>query len=160
MGGVFIQMMKIDFPLMISMFLNLSKLLQGISKASTEIHIEEVKIALHEGILDLQSKLSLAYADYEGILKLNEELRQKLTNKEKWEQEKTRYRLTNVGSGVVVYVLNEPAKGIEPPHWLCPNCYEQEQKSILQRQEKQRTYGCPFCKNSFLSSEFPESPRL
>ena len=49
-----------------------------------------------------------------------------------WGAEKENYELKTVGYGTVAYMLKPQARGTEPPHWLCPNCYTQGQKGFLQ----------------------------
>jgi hypothetical protein len=48
-----------------------------------------------------------------------------------WDTEKQDYELKKVGDGAVVYMLKPDKRGNDPPHWLCPNCYANGQKSFL-----------------------------
>jgi hypothetical protein len=49
-----------------------------------------------------------------------------------WGTEKERYELKPVGRAVVAYMLKPEARGSEPPHWLCPNCYAKGEKAFFQ----------------------------
>lgn len=60
-------------------------------------------------------------------------LKAKVARLEAWDREKERYELKKLGhGGAVAYMLKPNARGSEPPHWLCPNCYGQSKKSFLQ----------------------------
>jgi hypothetical protein len=41
-----------------------------------------------------------------------------------WDAEKQNYELKTIGHGAVARVLKPDARGTEPPHWFCPNCFE------------------------------------
>ena len=60
------------------------------------------------------------------------ELEEQMTRFERWESEKQRYELQDVGSGALAYAVKAGAQGTEPAHSICPDCYEQRVKSILQ----------------------------
>src|SRR4051794_8174501 len=49
-----------------------------------------------------------------------------------WDAAKEPYELKPLGSGAIAYMLKPEARGTEPPHWLCPNCYTQGKKSFFQ----------------------------
>jgi hypothetical protein len=49
-----------------------------------------------------------------------------------WDGEKERYELKPIGNGAVAYMLKRQARGSEPPHWLCPTCFNNGKKSMLQ----------------------------
>jgi hypothetical protein len=67
--------------------------------------------------------------------------------------EKQRYELKAIGFGAVAYMLKPEARGAEPPHWLCPNCYAQSKKGFFQPTGKQEgrswLYKCQNCQGEF-----------
>jgi len=65
----------------------------------------------------------------ERIRKLEEEM----TRLKAWDAEKQRYQLTEIGPGVVAFVLKEGMSQGEPPHQICANCCANGKKSYLQR---------------------------
>lgn len=82
------------------------------------------------------------------------ELEQTVAEYEKWEAERSRYSLVSVGrsGGVSVYLLRQDAAHEEePPHYICPRCYERRVKSILQRdgESRLRKSFCPECSFGF-----------
>jgi hypothetical protein len=66
-----------------------------------------------------------------------------------WEAEKQRYELKQVGIGVFAQMLKPLARGTEPPHWLCPNCFENGKKAYFQasgaRVRGAMVYRCKSC---------------
>jgi hypothetical protein len=66
-----------------------------------------------------------------------------------WDAEKEKYELKAIGHGCVAYMLKPEARGTEPPHWLCPNCYAQGKKAFIQpsgaRSGRDMLYKCVGC---------------
>jgi hypothetical protein len=77
-----------------------------------------------------------------------------------WETEKQRYELKGVGDGVFAY-MNKPAvRGTEPPHWLCPTCFENGKKAYFQasgaRIQRAMVYRCKSCDGVATTENEPE----
>lgn len=76
------------------------------------------------------------------------ELEQRIAEIETWDREKERYQLTELPPGVFVYAVKEEARGDEPPHKLCANCFQQKRKSLLNSGETINgltRLHCPSC---------------
>jgi hypothetical protein len=77
-----------------------------------------------------------------------------------WGTEKERYELKPVGYGGVAYMLKREARGAEPPHWLCPNCYANGKKAFVhmtpKTHQRETVYVCVYCSSQILSSLPPE----
>lgn len=128
---------------------------KSLSDTSAKIQVEEVKVALTNAVIDLQTQLLSIQADYQGILSLNEQLRQQLVEKENWERKASNYHLESLGGAAFVYALNSSSDTNEPPHWICPNCYEESRKSILFKSGTRREYKCPNCEVVISTERFP-----
>ena len=74
-----------------------------------------------------------------------EEAEKKLVAYERWEQEAARYTLQEVFGGVFVYVLDPAHAANQPHHRLCPQCYEDSKKSILQWRDGGMSGPIAFC---------------
>lgn len=76
-------------------------------------------------------------------------LEKQIAGFEAWEAEKERYQLTEIAPQMFAYVIKPEAQGADPSHWICPACFQDGKKSILQGFES-GTYGwqhtCPSCK--------------
>lgn len=111
---------------------------------------ESLQIQFNESLLDIGTKALDVQALYTGSLDKIKELQNQLAAYDKWETEKTRYTLKNVGLAAFVYALKESEAGNDPPHWLCSKCYNDRTKSILQLECGDRPTGfrhqCPVCR--------------
>lgn len=77
-----------------------------------------------------------------------------------WETEKQRYELKGVGLGVTAYMLKPDVRGTEPPHWLCPTCFENGRKSHLQFSTRMASggsvYRCKGCDGHTVTNSEPK----
>jgi hypothetical protein len=79
------------------------------------------------------------------------ELEEKMTKLQAWENEKQRYKLTDLGGETFVYeLIPEQAHG-DPPHRICAKCFHDGRKSILHflfrsRDDGAEWYECHACK--------------
>ena len=69
------------------------------------------------------------------------ELEAEITRMKTWDTEKQRYQWISPWPGCLVYAVKASMKGVEPPHCICQQCYEEGRKSILQDAEKHDRRG-------------------
>lgn len=125
----------------------MSDLTSLILKSKVDSAVTEKAIGLQTSIISLQSTLMTIQNENQELLHEKNELTQKLSEIEKWNAEAEGYKLTEITSGVFVYVAN--SQGDDPVHWLCPNCYGDRRKSMLQSEGtgiEGTDYSCPKCK--------------
>lgn len=92
-----------------------------------------------------------------ALVDAHEELKQRLValEQEKSELQKSkrqlqRYHLVALPTGALVYAPRPRAKGAQPAHYACPNCYDGPQKkSILQPTQDPTHLACPACGKTF-----------
>jgi hypothetical protein len=100
-------------------------------------------------VADLGEQIITAQTRYSTAVEQIRELEEKLRSLETWKREKQRYELKALRVDVFAYMLKQPERGVEPPHWLCANCYEDGKKSIFQWTAEtamaRRVYRCPAC---------------
>jgi hypothetical protein len=94
--------------------------------------LNETIIELQRLIMAAQSDALAAQSDQFALLDRIRNLEAEIAGLKAWDAEKERYQLTEVAPRVFAYVLKVDAGGSEPPHWICPACYENGKKSILQ----------------------------
>ena len=106
-------------------------------------------IEFQSKILDAQASAFAANDEHTALIESIRQLEAKVAELETWETQKQRYELREVAPRMFVYVLKMNGQVTEPPHWICPACYEQRKKSILQGFES-HTFGwshtCPSCR--------------
>ena len=82
-------------------------------------------VSAHQGAMAAQEAQTL-------LIKEKQALEAELARFETWDRQKERYELKPMGEGSFVYAVKESERGGEPPHTICPNCYEHGRRSILQ----------------------------
>ena len=104
------------------------------SKVSREtVQVLDTQIRqLTTEILAANALALTAQADQFALSNRVRELEAELMKREDWAAEQERYTLHAVDSGAFVYALQPGVETAEPPHWLCPQCFQQQRKSILQ----------------------------
>ncbi|TAJ84550.1 hypothetical protein [Reyranella sp.] len=125
-------------------------------------------VVRNEAIYELTGKLLDAQQEYAEQIEKVRALEAKLASYENWESEKERYELTeDEYSKVITYSLKEGAQPSEPSHSICPDCYQQRKKSIIQPERRvggTETLVCRVCgweafKSGFATSRNANSRR-
>jgi hypothetical protein len=77
-------------------------------------------------------------------------LETEMANLKAWDTEKQNYELKPNFGGGAAFMLKPEARGAEPPHWLCPQCYSNGKKGFLMPADHSggihKTYRCLECK--------------
>lgn len=113
-------------------------------------------------VIELQKEILTAQMQQATLVERIRELETQVAGFEKWDAEKDRYALTDFGGHSFAYSVKPEAANGEPPHRICPNCYEKRQKAILQFRfnaaSGRERWICNGCKTEF---EFghPAPPR-
>jgi hypothetical protein len=102
---------------------DIAKAIKGMSDAA----------AINAAVIELQGQILAAQTDQFALLEQKQVLEEKVTKLETWEAEKQRYELKALRDGVPIfaYALKEAMAAGEPPHFICPDCYQRAVKSIL-----------------------------
>ena len=89
-------------------------------------------LELQGHLLDAHSTMATMHQEHTTLVARVAELENQIARLEEWEAEAVRYELKEVAPGALAYSVKEEARGTEPPHHLCPNCYASRKKSFLQ----------------------------
>lgn len=128
-------------------------------KAAIEFNNQvEINLKYTEFIHKINSLYSIVLGLYDQNSKLIQEktdIEKKLMRFEQWEQEKAKYTLYEIVPEVFVYAYNKNDKNIEPMHYLCANCMNKGNKSILnlsvEHRDGSKNYYCHSCDKSFFA---------
>lgn len=138
-----------------------SEITQGLLALKTDAAVSSKAVELNRVIADVQHQLFAAQTDYAALSGRIRELEADIVKFKNWEQEKQRYQLHPLAEGTLVYRVKPEMKDSEPVHDICPNCYEQGIKSILQKTQKtagHHAFSCPGCKHIFLAEKINNLP--
>lgn len=125
----------------------MSDLTKLVLSAKVDSAVTEKATESQTAIISLQCAMLELQSQYQLLSVENEELKKQLIESERWETERQNYTLAEICVGVFVYSSN--GNDTAPSHWLCANCFQNKQKSLLQLDEKSidgTSYLCPRCK--------------
>jgi hypothetical protein len=117
---------------------------------------------MHAEVLAAQRGAMTAQANEAALLEEVRELKKKVTDLEAWETEKQRYELVALAPNVMAYSVKATARGTEPPHYICANCYNVGRKSFLNQIVQGRSldrYKCGNCDEVLSVNKGDGSPR-
>jgi hypothetical protein len=89
---------------------------------------------INAAVIELQEKILSAQSAQTDLVEIVGALKSRVVELEAWDTDKQRYELKEIQTGVTAYALKEGMEGTEPTHYLCPNCYTNNKKKILQRE--------------------------
>lgn len=115
-------------------------------------------VRINAAVADLWEQIITAQARYTAAIEQVGELKEQLSRFETWEAEKQRYELVQLYAGSLAFSVKEAMRHNEPPHYICPSCYQQNKKSIMQGFNHafgRRALTCPVCKLDITHSYDP-----
>lgn len=131
--------------------LNVAKdIVKGMISLKSSTELNEKTIELQSVIIDLHSDLMAIQSQYQELLKSKSDLESQLVQMKNWDITASNYKIISVNAGNFVYEYQNTS---EPKHWLCPNCFESQKKSILQCDSmsggRKIHVSCPNCNTNF-----------
>jgi len=112
-------------------------------------------LSAQQGALAAQAK-EAALSEEIGTLK------KQIAELEAWETEKERYELVALAPNVMAYSIKAGARGVEPPHLICANCYQVGRKSFLNQNiqgSRLDGYHCRNCGENLRINKGGDGPR-
>jgi hypothetical protein len=88
-------------------------------------------------IIDLQEKILSAQQQQAALIDSVRSLETEVAGLKAWDAEKLKYELRQASertSGVFAYARKTDAEPAQPAHWLCPTCFDDGHKSVLQQE--------------------------
>lgn len=130
---------------------------KGLNAANTQASVNEVRIELQQLIIDAQQALSAASDIQTANAQRMRQLEQEIVQLKDKSAELQRYELAKTGEeGGLAYRLKDERQSPELPHWICPNCYEDGKKSLMQHdhlpQGRCEVLSCHPCGNEIVFS--------
>lgn len=114
--------------------------------------LQQLTRRMNEALIDVQAEALAALREQAIQAAKIRQLEQKITEYERWESEKARYELADVGLSHLYLLRETSTPDMEPRHYICPRCYEDKMKSILQYGHRHGSYTplvCPRCEAVF-----------
>ena len=139
--------------------LDIAKAMVGLRDAEM---MRAKSIELQSAILDSLSKAIEAREAHSMQLDTIRALETEIAGLKAWDAEKQRYELKKLYGGGMAYMLKPEARGGEPPHWLCPNCFAAGKKAFFQPLPTAGAfslYECISCKSRMNCSSYGAEPQ-
>jgi hypothetical protein len=108
-----------------------TKTVASILTTARDVETKTAISGILDSLLDAQAKLATIQSQYDALAEVKRQLEKKIMEYEKWDTDAARYELKEIVGGIFVYVLKPDHAAGEPIHWLCPNCFQKREKSIL-----------------------------
>ncbi len=125
----------------------------NVLKSSYDTHtITKAQSEILDRLLAVHANAAILYEKYSAVCNENEGLTKKLMEFEQWKETESEYELKEIVRGTRVYSLKKNQQSTELSHWLCPNCWNDRKKYILQAEfdnGEEAKYYCPKCRFSF-----------
>lgn len=126
---------------------NAKKLAKHIFDLSRAAERQEILVDFNKQILEAQRALFQVQAEHEELHKVKGELERKLVDKKNWKRQAARYELKELVPGIFVYAIKAGMEAGEPQHYICPHCFQKQQRQILSLPGPGWTkYVCHECK--------------
>jgi predicted RNA-binding Zn-ribbon protein involved in translation (DUF1610 family) len=139
---------------------NALKAVKAIMDISQDVKINQVVIELQQSILELQAQMFAAQGKMQELSSVKDEIEAKLKARDNWDEEKKNYELKEIASGLCVYSLKPDSQTGEPHHYLCPQCFQNSKKRLLQKQRATTlNYRCQECGFDMLPNK-PSPPQV
>jgi len=117
---------------------------------------------LTDQIIDAQQSTLKAQMEQAELMERVRTLEAEIAKLKAWDKEKGRYGLKEIQPGLFVYGLKAGEERDEPPHSLCPTCFNRGQKSILQQEMRMpgrmTVQVCHECGTDLIEAGFREEP--
>jgi hypothetical protein len=110
----------------------------GLSALKTAFDMTQGLQNIHDAVtrdravIELQKEILAAQSTQAALVARIGELEEKVASFEKWDTQANRYELKKFGHGVARFLKPE-AKGSEPSHPVCANCFEKREIKFLQQ---------------------------
>ncbi|WP_415034899.1 hypothetical protein [Azonexus sp.] len=137
-----------------------AEITQGLLSLKTDAAVATKATELTGIIFDVQQKLIAIQSDYAAVVARERDLEAKIMQLENWAHEQERYQLHELAPGTLTYRIKPAMQGTEPMHDLCPRCYQNGIKSILQNNGIEKGHHillCPQCKTALIGERFNDS---
>lgn len=109
-----------------------------ISKAIVDLRDEIARqsavLDLQRNIIEAQVQTLQAQASMSELVDKIRQLEALLEERHRWDETAAQYELKDFGGDTFAYTRKSNIIGGEPPHNLCPNCFQARKKSVLQRE--------------------------
>ena len=138
---------------MITSIKAVAELSQLAIKAHDAAAIRAKVIELQGEIVTAQNAALMLQAEHSALLSQKSDLEKEVADLKAWDAEKQKYELVNIRDDAttkhfgtaLARALKKDAGTSEPFHFICPDCYERSEKTVLQEEGRPGRIQVLFC---------------
>ena len=98
----------------------------------------------NSAVIELQEKILSAQAEQSDLIERIHVLEKQVEDFERWEDDRNRYELKDLGWFGLAYMLKPEFRATEPPHFVCTSCFGEHRISIIQHTTLKKGEGMGF----------------
>lgn len=102
-------------------------------------------------LIDAQHSILSYQISHKALIDRITELEEKLSSKEKFDREISRYKLHKLKSGMLVYIIKPEHEEIGEPHYICTDCARKGHISLFQSILNGTRLVCDNCKKNVIT---------
>ena len=155
--------MSVDIMLFLGAIRGVADIAKGLKSAHDAQTVMEAQSQILEKLFSIQASALSLQQEHSAFIDEIANLKLKLKEFDDWKKEELYYELKQVNPGKFVYASKESKEGWHAAPWYCTNCWNLNQKSILQassRDEYEAFYNCPRYKatSHYIFKDRPPNP--
>lgn len=147
------------FSALLAAIPGLAKAGADIASASDEAKRNAQLIEFQKAIINANALIATIQQQNASLLRDKDDLKKQIVELENWKAEKDRYSMVTVYSAATVYALKESVSNGEPPHYICPACYQRYQKTLLQPKKANTGFVHLYCPSPSCHFDIPTNFR-
>lgn len=132
-----------------------AKVLKDIINAHKELSsyndLSSAVAEINSKLIDAQHLILSYQVSHKALTDRITELEEKLSSKEKFNREISRYKLHKLKSGMLVYIIKPEHEEIGEPHYICTDCASNGHISLFQPVLNGTRLVCDSCKKNVIT---------
>ena len=147
------------FSALLAAIPGLAKAGADIASASDEAKRNAQLIEFQKALINANALIASVQQQNASLLREKDDLEKQIMQLENWKAEKDRYTMVTVFEAATVYSLKESMSNGEPPHFICPVCYQRGHKTLLQPKKAGTGFVHLYCPTPSCNFDIPTGYR-
>ena len=143
------------FSALLAAIPGLAKAGADIASASDEAKRNTQLIEFQKALINANALIASVQQQNASLLREKDDLEKQIMQLENWKTEKDRYIMVTVFNAATVYSLKESMSSGEPPHYICPVCYQRGHKTLLQPKKASTGFVHLYCPTPSCNFDIP-----
>jgi hypothetical protein len=151
--------MSDPFSALLAAIPGLAKAGADIASASDEAKRNAQLIEFQKALINANALIASVQQQNASLLREKDDLEKRIIQLENWKTERDRYSMVTVFEAATVYSLKESVSNGEPPHYICPVCFQRGHKTLLQPKKASTGFVHFYCPDQSCEFDIPTGYR-